>query len=384
MAPFDILSNDSIRDIAISLSLREIKDFCLTNTRFNRIIGRDEGFWHRKFVHDFDFNPSDYRGSWRQLYQNYTNVWVCGANNWGQLGLGQIQRVKQVNVLTRIQNIKAQQVACGMFDTIIIDLENNVWACGENKSGQLGLGDTEIRNAPTQIPNIKALQVSAGYRHTVIIDMENNVWVCGNNDYGQLGLGDTENRNAPTQIPNINLLGNLLVKDQQVAAGFEHTVLIDMENNVWICGNNSSGQLGLGDTQPRYFPTQMPNIKARQIVAGYYHTIMIDLDYNVWVWGQNKFGQLGINQAQTLVPTRIENINLLGNLLFKAQQVSSLANHTVIIDLNHNVWVSGENNCAQLGLGDNQNRSIFTQIPNIKAHQVSVGLGYTVIIGMKI
>ena len=58
----------------------------------------------------------------------------------------------------------------------------------------------EDRNIPTQIPNIKAKVVSCGNYHTMIIDLNNNVWAFGYNDYGQLGLGDNQNRNIPTQI----------------------------------------------------------------------------------------------------------------------------------------------------------------------------------------
>ena len=85
----------------------------------------------------------------------------------------------------------------------IIDLNNNVWVCGSNKFGQLGLGDIQNRNIPTQIPNLKAKQVSCGYKTMAIIDMEDNVWVCGGNRYGQLGLGDRLARNVPTKVPNL-------------------------------------------------------------------------------------------------------------------------------------------------------------------------------------
>jgi alpha-tubulin suppressor-like RCC1 family protein len=72
-----------------------------------------------------------------------------------------------------------------------------------NGDGRLGLGDNKPRNMSTQIPNLKASRVSAGYYNTVIIDLNNNVWIFGCNYYGQLGLDDTIERNVPTQIPNI-------------------------------------------------------------------------------------------------------------------------------------------------------------------------------------
>ena len=48
---------------------------------------------------------------------------------------------------------------------MIIDLNNNVWAFGNNTYGKLDLGlcDTQYKNIPTQIPNVKVKSVSCGY-----------------------------------------------------------------------------------------------------------------------------------------------------------------------------------------------------------------------------
>ena len=113
---------------------------------------------------------------------------------YGELGLGLISNPDSVfiiNTPTQISGIKAKAVSCGYSHTIIIDLNNNVWAFGQNHRGQLGLGDNQNRNIPVQIPDIKAKAVSCGEHHTMIIDLNNNVWAFGYNHVGQLGLGDT-------------------------------------------------------------------------------------------------------------------------------------------------------------------------------------------------
>ncbi len=69
-------------------------------------------------------------------------------------------------------------------------MNNNVWSFGSNHEGQLGLGDNGYgtnRNIPTKINNIKAKFVSCGENHTVLIDMDNNVWSFGSNDNGPPG-----------------------------------------------------------------------------------------------------------------------------------------------------------------------------------------------------
>lgn len=415
MSSFDLLSDDSIRDIALHLSLPEINYLGLTNSRFNRIICRDEGFWRLKFIYDFDFNPIDYRGSWLQLYQRYGNVWLYPTGRYEPVGS---EQDKKIDKPTRIQNInllgKAKQVSIGVTHTVLIDIHNNVWSWGSNKYGELGLGHTQDQSVPTKIPNFRAKQVSAGHYNTIIIDLDNNVWVCGFNINGQLGLGDKSPRYVLTPIPNF--------RAKQVSTGRYHTLFIDLENNVWVCGDNACGQLGLGDYQCRYIPTPIPDInllgKAKQVAVGWGHTFIIDLNDNVWVCGWNSNGQLGLGDTLSRnKPTIISNINLLG----KAKQISSGSDYTiildrennvwvcgnqeqalipiripnikakqvswgpyqiVIIDLDNNVWTCGRNDGGQLGLGDNQNRQVLTQISNIKAQQVSCGYYHTVIIEM--
>ena len=112
----------------------------------------------------------------------------------------------------------------------------------------------------TQIPNFKARQISSTLSNTAMIDLNNNVWVCGNNKYGQLGLGNIQNKNVLTQITNF--------KGKQVSCGQQYMIVIDMNNNVWTVGRNSFGKLGLGlGFEPKLVPilTQISNIKARNV-----------------------------------------------------------------------------------------------------------------------
>ena len=95
---------------------------------------------------------------------------------------------------------------------------------------------------------------------------------------------------------------------------------------------------------------------------------------SIWVMGNNEYGQLGLGDDNNRSsPTLIPNT--------KARQVSSGARHTVLIDLQDNILMMGNNRFGQLGLGDRNNRLSPTLLPNIKARQVSAGRHSTVLIG---
>ncbi len=45
----------------------------------------------------------------------------------------------------------------------------------------------------------------------------------------------------------------------KIACGGEYTTLIDLKRTMWTCGDNSNGQLGLGDKNDRLVLTQVPS-----------------------------------------------------------------------------------------------------------------------------
>lgn len=338
MFQFDFLPREVISEIALRLPLSSISYCCQVSKKFNEAICNNDLFWSSKFSRDFmnaNYRPVDYTGNWKQMYRSFMNVWVYGHNDKGQLGLGDVQ---DRNVPTQIPGFKAKQVSAGNDFTAVIDIQDNVWVCGLNAVTGLNIGDTQNRNVFMKMPadsestGFKAKQVSCGSFFMSLIDLNNNVWICGLNTRGELGLGDVQNRNMPTQIPDF--------KASQVSSGFIHSALIDLDNNVWIWGgdwfNDGSGAgfLGLGVKQDRNIPTQIPNLKAKQISCGHNITAIIDLENNVWTFGSNRYGQLGLGDNQNRnVPTQIV-IGSQSN--FKAKQVSCGYN-TIMIDLNDNV-----------------------------------------------
>jgi alpha-tubulin suppressor-like RCC1 family protein len=417
VAPVDLYSSlppELILEIALSLTLEEIQNLCMTSNKFNEIICENEYFWRRKYLQVYQEEPSFDVISWKELYLGY-NVYAFGTNEDGQLGLGDIQRRK---VPTLIPNIKARQISAGYGHSLLIDLENNVYAFGFNYLSQLGLGDRLDRSVPTLIPDIKAKQVAAGEAHSLLIDLENNVYAFGENDEGQLGLGDIQTRSVPTLIPNI--------KARQIAAGPTHSLILDLDGNgsdpssgrVFAFGENQLGQLGLGDTHDRSVPTLIPNIKAQQIAAGYQHSLLIEVkgkvcdppsgrvydptsgrvydptsgrvydptsigdrvydppSGRVFAFGDNDEGQLGLGDFEDrFVPTLIPNI--------KAKQVATGFNHSFILDSENNVYAFGSNKQGQLGLGDFEDRIVPTLIPGIKARQIVTGLAHSFIIDLE-
>jgi len=420
---------------AATLPEKLVFDLCGKNTELNNTICLNEEYWKIRYLKNHK-QPTTLPNSWKELYlyKNINKAWSFGLNIFGQLGLGDlVNRTKP----TQIPNIEAVKVACGDKHSLLIDMNNNVWSFGLNNTGQTGLRHgTSFIHIPTQIPTpsgIKAKQIACGGYHSVIIDMNNNVWSFGVNDYGQLGLGDTEDINIPTPTQIMRPSG---IKAKHVSCGAYHSILIDMNNNVWSFGLNDFGGLGLGleNGTSKNKPTQIFGIKAVHSACGAYHSILIDTNNNAWSFGANDMGQLGLGDfgmgTERNIPTQIQmpsgikakqsacgdvfsiiidtndhawsfGSNRYGQLGVKnsgigihrsipikipninVEQISCGGNHSIIMDMNGDVWSFGNNYYGQLGLGDHgngTNRNKPTQIPDVKATQISCGEYHSILI----
>ena len=118
------------------------------------------------------------------------------------------------------------------------------------------------------------------------------------------------------------------------------------------------------------------NIKIRdvkQIACGHHHTFILKNDGSVWTTGRNGYGQLGTGD--------IESRTIFTQVATDVKQVACGEYHTVILKNDGSVWTCGFNNYGRLGLGtsDTDAHSIFTQVAT-DVKQIACGREYTVII----
>src|SRR4051794_13159320 len=82
------------------------------------------------------------------------------------------------------------------------------------------------------------ISVATGVSHTCAIKKNKTLWCWGFNDHGQLGVGDTIVRNKPVKVG-----------DQEnwvtIAAVGDHTCGLKTNDALWCWGSNETGELGL-------------------------------------------------------------------------------------------------------------------------------------------
>ena len=177
----------------------------------------------------------------------------------------------------------------------------SLWSWGSQYKGQLGLGDTVSRSSPVQVGTLATWsQASSKTYSTRAIKTDGTLWVWGYNSQYQLGLGDDMNRKLPVQIGTS--------KDwSKVDCGAFHTVAVKIDGTLWAWGMNNYGQLGvknvflaslraaLGSYDFKFHRPIIVEgkVNCSQIICGTFHTVVINTDGTLWICGNNEYGQLG-------------------------------------------------------------------------------------------
>jgi len=315
-------------------------------------------------------------------------LWCWGDNRYGQLGLGD---TKDRLVPTKVNISNVAQVSAGQNHTCARKTDNTLWCWGWNSVGQLGLGKTTsseiLAILPEKVNIDNVAQVSAGYEFTCARKTDNTLWCWGRNDGGQLGLGNatisTCGSDPCAGNPRLVYIDNVA----QVSAGYHHTCARKTDNTLWCWGWNYSGQLGLGnatistcDSNPcAKSPKQVSIANVAEVSAGFQHTCARKTDNTLWCWGWNKRGQLGL--GNTALPTCYYGEPCAKSPkqvnIGNVAQVSAGGLHTCARKTDGTMWCWGYNLDGQLGLGDKTNRLMPTKVNISNLSRVSTGFEHT-------
>lgn len=301
-------------------------------------------------------------GDLHTVIKTNDGVYTFGDNRLGQTGFICASSINLPRKLHFFKKFEILTVSCGSLYTIINTVDG-LYGFGDNSYGQLGLSHTKSLTIPTKLDffvnnNIEIISISCGKYHTITITND-GLYVFGSNEFGQLGLGDTDSKvPIPTKLdffrtssiqPNLNIQ---FFEILSVTCGDNHT-LIHTTNGLYCLGSNHYGQLGLGDTNFVCVPTKLDFIETNSleifdVSCGSRHTILNTTD-NLYVFGDNSRGQLGLGHTNSPIntPTKLDffeinafEINFIFCRLFHA-----------IISTNNGMYGFGFNDRGQLGLG---------------------------------
>ncbi|XP_057274135.1 secretion-regulating guanine nucleotide exchange factor isoform X2 [Pezoporus wallicus] len=262
-------------------------------------------------------------------------LFTWGANSYGQLGLGHKEDVLVPQALRDVsckcQDIKS--VTGGGGHSAVITGAGELFVCGHNKDGQLGLNHKEnvLRfTLCTALTGFCVKQVACGWDFTIMLVGSGLVLSCGSNSFGQLGVPQIS---GPCLIPQ--KIESLKEKVVDVAAGLRHALVatesglvlqwgtgmasrakrahqgkilplfltakepceVTDEGHLYVWGSNKHGQLVSKEiflAEPKKIDTQFfSHEKIGAVWSGWTHLVAQTETGKVFTWGRADYGQLG-------------------------------------------------------------------------------------------
>lgn len=223
------------------------------------------------------------------LVKNSSVLYVWGCNTDGQLGLGHCGHVDGPTKL--VLNEKIKFVVCSGNNTFAIAYSGTAYGWGKNYVITLGFGYYATPNTPQKLPLINIISIGGNGLYTIALvnsGITNKVYVWGNNTSGQLGLGDYRSVVSPQKLNLKDVVS--------VSCGAYHTLALTKTNKIYTWGFNHVGQLGTGDTIVRLVPTEL-NICSDPVMSiscGDYHTMIVTIFNEIYIWGSNQDERLGL------------------------------------------------------------------------------------------
>ncbi|XP_064353200.1 protein RCC2 [Dromaius novaehollandiae] len=257
-------------------------------------------------------------------------LWSWGRNEKGQLGHGDSKRVEAPRLVEALGGEAVVLAACGRNHTLALTESGSVFAFGENKMGQLGLGNqTDAVPSPTQIMynGQPITKLACGAEFSMIMDCKGNLYSFGCPEYGQLGHNSDGKFIARAQrieydcelLPRrvaifvektkdgqVLPVPNVVVRD--VACGANHTLVLDSQRRVFSWGFGGYGRLGHAEQKDEMVPRlvklfDLPGRGAAQVYAGYTCSFAVSETGGLFFWGATN-----TSRESTMYPKAVQDL----------------------------------------------------------------------------
>lgn len=205
-------------------------------------------------------------------------------------------------------------------------------------------------DGPTKVtvtPDMSIAQISADTRHTMELDSDGNLYAVGWNEVGAMGDGIA----TGTTVMNPTIVFSDV---ESVDTGFNFTMVVKKDGTLWGTGENWGGQLGLGSMTDATVFTQAIDSNdnlmtgVASVYTGNSFTLALKDDGTLWVAGANGNGQLGLGDNADR--TKFTQVIGLGSTVAK---VATGDYHSIIVLTNGDILTAGDNNFGSLGNGAN-------------------------------
>ncbi len=184
-------------------------------------------------------------------------LYAFGLNDHGQLGSASNDGTANPNPTPALVSLpgatgRVVQAAAGLDFSLVVTSSGQLYAFGDNASGQLGTATNSGTLDPNPTPALVSLpgatgpvvQVAAGDSHSLAVTSSGQLYAFGDNDHGELGTASNSGTINPNPTPALVSLPAATGPVVQVAAGLGFSLVVTSTGQLYAFGDNSYGELG--------------------------------------------------------------------------------------------------------------------------------------------
>lgn len=192
--------------------------------------------------------------------------WGGGGQSYnkGQLGHGHLDSIEQPQLITDLAAYRVTSISAGGYHTLAVTDDHQLFSWGSGQYGECGNHQKINVLRPTQFKlpldkesfgvhdqsyertvtlqnqgHIK--QIKAGGHHSMVLTTNGKLYTFGFGQHGQLGHRNSQNQFIPRLVKD--LISKPVVA---IAAGWNHSLVLTEQGDLFACGYAQYGQLGLG------------------------------------------------------------------------------------------------------------------------------------------
>ena len=198
---------------------------------------------------------------------------------------------------------------CKIHRVYSTGLEDN---CGNGHTKQESIKSKYGWNEIETLNDKDIIQVSVGNNHSLFLESNGNIWSCGKNLDGELGL-DKNVDSAPQPII-IPFFAENKIKIKSISSGCGQNLALASNGTVYSFGENSVGMCGTGTTEPVYLPQAIDfgkDVIIDEIKCGIEHSYCKSINGEYYLFGGNENFeclQFDDKQTQILSPISINQV----------------------------------------------------------------------------
>lgn len=356
------------------------------------------------WTHLLDLNASHILLTLRDVLGGQTrpNLIVSwGLNNSFQLGrqtannFGATPGLVQQSGMGNDNFEDVQQFSTGLAHSLFLLQDNTASACGLNVNGQLCIDssasqndfpnntlpvvfdDSTLGDGSSVITLNNIVKVVGGETASAFLTSSGDVYVNGRNRFGEWNGTDIA-RAVPMPIDNTTIkyavklklptFQNVNEQFKNIFLGKNYLIALTNLKNVYSVGYNFWGQLGINSTDQTVTTFTQSVLQdgspfqADFIDAGELGAMAIGTDGRIYVAGLGLFSSSGASQNRFFAESSFNTDTVDAGLSVEKLTTSGRSTFIIANDGNKNrLFVIGENNVGQLGLGDSTNRTTLVE-----------------------